>query len=63
MFKSSAIFCALSLLATAALAQTTSPPQPPMGPTQAQCDQGWKEGSQWTKDEFTTACQKLKSRN
>jgi hypothetical protein len=50
--------CAAGMFASAALAQTT--PAPPVGPTKVQCDQGYKEGSQWTKEQFTAACDKLR---
>ena len=53
--------CALGMLSTVALAQTTPPP--PVGPTKADCDKGYTAGSKWTQAEFTAACEKLKSKN
>jgi hypothetical protein len=47
-----------SFVSSIALAQTAPPP--PTGPSMAQCEQGWKQGSQWTKDQFEAACLKLR---
>lgn len=47
--------------AGAALAQTTITKPPPEGPTVVQCNQGYKEGMNWTRDEFTKACAALKA--
>lgn len=58
MIKMLATVCALGAFSSAALAQTTPPP--PIGPSKVQCDQGYREGSQWTKEQFTAACEKLR---
>jgi hypothetical protein len=50
----------LGLLSGAALAQATGTPVPPIGPTKVECDQGYREGSRWTQQEFTAACAKLR---
>jgi hypothetical protein len=51
---------ALGALSGSALAQATGTPPPPVGPTQVQCNQGWTANSQWSKEQFTAACAKLK---
>lgn len=58
MFKVATAASVLAIIAGSAFAQTT--PAPPVGPTAVECNQGWKEGSQWTKEQFTAACLKLK---
>jgi hypothetical protein len=60
MLKAISILCAVSFAATAAMAQTA--PTPPKGPTAVECQQGWKDGSQWKKAEFEAACMKIKDR-
>ena len=52
--------CALGLLSGSALAQKATTPPPPAGPTDVQCQQGWKQGMKWTKDQFQQACMKMK---
>lgn len=59
MLKAIVLMCAAAVVSTAALAQGTAP-QPPMGPTEMQCQEGYKEGMQWTRDQFTAACAKLR---
>jgi hypothetical protein len=59
MLKAIVTTCAVALFTTAALAQGTAP-QPPMGPTEMQCQEGYKDGMQWTRDQFTAACAKLR---
>jgi hypothetical protein len=59
MLKAIAMTAAAVLVSTAALAQGTAP-QPPMGPTEMQCQEGYKEGMQWTRDQFTAACAKIR---
>lgn len=59
---------ALPLLATlgfasSALAQTTPAPPPPTGPTIVQCNQGYKDGMPWTREQFTKACVDLQAKN
>jgi len=58
MLRMTATILALSFGSSIALAQTAPPP--PAGPTMVQCEQGWKQGSQWTKDQFEAACVKLR---
>lgn len=41
------------------LAQTTAAPPPPLGPTALQCQEGYKQGMQWSQEEFTKACADL----
>ena len=41
------------------LAQTSPAPPPPLGPTAVQCQDGYKEGMQWSKEAFTKACADL----
>jgi hypothetical protein len=60
MVKIIAMLCALSFGSTIAVAQQQTPPPPPAGPTAADCQQGWKEGSRWTQEQFTAACTKLR---
>ena len=50
--------CALAIFAGSALAQTT--PNPPVGPTKVECDQGYKADGPWTQAQFTAACDKLR---
>jgi hypothetical protein len=59
MLKAIVVMCAAAVVSTAALAQGSAP-QPPMGPTEMQCQEGYKQGMQWTRDEFTAACAKLR---
>ena len=49
-----------TLISTAAVAQQGTAPPPPTGPTEMQCQEGYKEGMQWTRDQFTSACLKLR---
>ena len=56
--KSIIMVCAAGFLSASAMAQGTPPP--PLGPTEVQCSAGYKDGMGWTKDQFTSACQKLK---
>jgi hypothetical protein len=58
MLKAIVVMCAAAL-STSALAQGTAP-QPPIGPTEMQCQEGYKDGMQWTRDQFTAACAKLR---
>ena len=54
---------ALTLLATTAWAQTTPPTTgttAPNTPTIAQCQAGWKDGMDWTKEQFEAACLKVR---
>ena len=60
MLKAIATTAAAALISTAAVAQQGTAPQPPMGPTEMQCQEGYKEGMQWTRDQFTAACEKLR---
>ena len=60
MLRIIALACAAGVFAGGAFAQTTPAPMPPTGPTQVQCDQGYQEGSRWTKDQFVAACVKLR---
>lgn len=49
-----------ALAAGTAIAQTTTtPPPPPLGPTEVQCNQGFKEGMGWTREQFAKACADL----
>ena len=57
MKKMIAAAFATSILATSVVAQTVPPS--PAGPTMTQCQSGYKDGMQWTKDQFTQACLKL----
>lgn len=51
-------------LTSAALAQTTPPPAPtPEVPTLAQCNEGYKDGMTWTKEQFEQACLKVRAGN
>jgi hypothetical protein len=50
----------LGLLSGGALAQATGTPVPPAGPTQVECDRGYRADSGWTLQEFTAACAKLR---
>jgi hypothetical protein len=59
MIKTIVAICALSF-ATLAIAQQGTAPAPPAGPTAAQCQQGWKQGQKWTKQQFEAACLKMK---
>jgi hypothetical protein len=59
MLKAIVTTCAAALLSTAALAQTGTAPPPPTGPTAMQCQEGYKDGMQWTRDQFISACAKL----
>jgi hypothetical protein len=59
MIRILASACAASIVTGVALAQTT-PPVPPIGPTKVECDRGYQAGSQWTQDQFTKACDKLR---
>lgn len=54
-------FAVLLTLASigSAVAQTTTAPPPPTGPTAAQCRDGHKADMPWTKDAFTKACADL----
>lgn len=45
-----------------ALAQTAPAPQPPQGPTEVQCRDGYKAGMPWTQAEFTKACAELRAK-
>lgn len=47
---------------SAALAQTTTLPPAPVGPTDVQCSQPFKEGMGWTLEQFTKACAEMKDR-
>lgn len=58
MLKAMVMTCAVAF-STAVLAQGTAP-QPPIGPTEMQCQEGYKDGMQWTRDQFTAACAKLR---
>jgi hypothetical protein len=60
MLKATVVMCALAVVSTAALAQGSAP-QPPMGPTEMQCQEGYKEGMQWTR-ELNWAVQSQSSR-
>ena len=60
MLKTIITTCATAFVASAAFAQTGTAPQPPMGPTEMQCQEGYKDGMQWTRDQFTAACAKLR---
>lgn len=42
------------------IAQTTTAPPPPAGPTAIQCREGWKDGMPWNKEAFEAACAKLR---
>ncbi len=42
-----------------ALAQTGPAPQPPAGPTETQCRNGYQANMPWTQTEFTKACAEL----
>jgi len=53
----------VTLFSTAAVAQQGSTPPPPSGPTQVQCQEGYKQGMQWTKQQFEAASLKLKESN
>ena len=59
------IFAAAMLvtLPAAAFAQQQPAPPPPAGPTVVQCNQGYKDGMQWTKEQFAAACLRLKQKN
>ncbi len=59
----SAAAFAATVLSVGAVAQTRTPPPPPKGPTVVQCNQGYKEGMGWTRQQFTQACRKLKRSN
>ena len=59
MVKIIATFCVLSFASTVAVAQQQTAPPPPAGPTAVDCQQGWKEGSRWTQEQFTAACTKI----
>ena len=53
-------------LSSTAYAQSTTPSPsaaPAAGPTQVQCNAGWKEGMAWSREDFTKACAKFKSVN
>ena len=58
MIKFIAAAFATSILATSVVAQTAPPP--PAGPTIVECQNGYKDGMQWTKDQFEQACAKLR---
>ena len=60
MIRTTICLCALGMLSTVALAQTTPPPAP-IGPTQAQCERGYTAISMWTLAEFQAACGKMRS--
>jgi hypothetical protein len=60
MLKAIATIAAAALISTAAVAQQGTAPPPPTGPTEMQCQDGYKEGMQWTRDQFTAACTKLR---
>jgi hypothetical protein len=59
MLKAIVTTCAMTALATAAIAQQPTP-APPIGPTALECQNGYKPGMQWTHDEFVSACAKLR---
>jgi hypothetical protein len=59
MLKAIVVAGAAAVMSSAALAQGTAP-QPPIGPTEMQCQDGYKDGMQWTRDQFTAACAKLR---
>ena len=63
MLKALTTICAVTLFSMAAVAQQGSAPPPPSGPTQVQCQEGHKQGMQWTKQQFETACLKFKESN
>lgn len=46
-----------------AIAQTTAAPPPPVGPTAAQCQAGYKQGMEWTREAFTKACADLRNKD
>ena len=60
MVKLFATVCLLGLGSSIAAAQQQSPPPPPVGPSAADCQQGWKDGSRWTQEQFVAACAKLR---
>jgi hypothetical protein len=61
MLKAAVTTGAILLFSTATIAQTQgTPPPPPTGPSAAQCQEGYKEGSQWTKQQFEAACLRIK---
>ena len=60
MVKVLATLCALSIGSTVALAQQQTPPPPPTGPSAADCQQGWKQDSRWTQEQFVSACTKIR---
>lgn len=51
-------------LAATAVAQTTDPKTGvgPNAPTDAQCKAGYKDGMEWKKSDFDTACAKMRER-
>jgi hypothetical protein len=59
MIKIIVSICALSF-ATLAVAQQGTAPTPPTGPTAAECQKGWQQGSKWAKEQFEAACLKIK---
>lgn len=56
------IMGAMTAVATAQTKQPAPPPPAPQ-PTVVQCNQGYKDGMQWTKQQFTEACAKLKAKS
>lgn len=56
-------FIAALGFATSALAQTTTTPPAPAGPTVVQCNQGYQDGMPWTREAFTKACVDLKAKD
>jgi hypothetical protein len=52
---------AITVAASAALAQTATTPAPMM-PSSAECQAGYKDGMQWTKDQFIKACDEKKQK-
>jgi len=60
MVKLFATVCLLGLGSSIAAAQQQTPPPPPVGPSAADCQQGWKDGSRWTQEQFVAACAKLR---
>jgi hypothetical protein len=53
------------LAATAVAQSTTTDPKTGVGPnapTDAQCKAGYKDGMQWKKSDFDTACAKMRER-
>ena len=47
---------------TSAFAQTTTLPPAPVGPTSVECSQGYKDGMNWSREEFAKACAVMSDR-